>query len=155
MSQSFYSIPQITEVMKDEQEKWVWLRQRLVEFTSHGSVLVFVTRKVNSEEVATSLRGEGHGGMWVWLVGGASCMTTPLPPVVGLLHGDMTQGDRDSVIGAFKKRDFPTLVATDVAGEQGVFPTLGGCLPMVPGTHGEQDPTLVVPGSDVQGIFPW
>jgi len=27
-----------------------------------GSVLVFVTRKVNSEEVATSLRGEGYQG---------------------------------------------------------------------------------------------
>ena len=53
---------QIAEVMKDEQEKWAWLRQRLVEFTSWGSVLIFVTRKVNSEEVATSLRGEGHKG---------------------------------------------------------------------------------------------
>ena len=48
--------------MKDEQEKWAWLKQRLVEFTSWGSVLVFVTRKINSEEVATSLRGEGHKG---------------------------------------------------------------------------------------------
>lgn len=48
--------------MKDEHEKWAWLRQRLVEFTSRGSVLIFVTRKVNSEEVATSLRGEGHRG---------------------------------------------------------------------------------------------
>ena len=36
---------------------------------------------------------------------------------VGLLHGDMTQGDRDKVITAFKKKDFPTLVATDVAGK--------------------------------------
>ncbi len=49
--------------MKDEQEKWVWLRHRLVEFTSRGSVLIFVTRKVNSEEVASSLKGEGHRGM--------------------------------------------------------------------------------------------
>ena len=48
--------------MKDEQEKWKWLLKHIVEFTSTGSVLVFVTRKVNSEEVATSLRGEGHKG---------------------------------------------------------------------------------------------
>ncbi len=55
---------QIVEVMKDEHEKWAWLKHRLVEFTSSGSVLIFVTRKVNSEEVATSLRGEGHKGGW-------------------------------------------------------------------------------------------
>lgn len=59
--------------MKDEQEKWVWLRQRLVEFTTWGSVLIFVTRKVNSEEVATSLRGEGHKGEKVWSIGRGLC----------------------------------------------------------------------------------
>jgi ATP-dependent RNA helicase DDX42 len=106
--------------MKDDQEKWVWLRQRLVEFISHGSVLVFVTRKINSEEVATSLRGEGHKGtyvgytLWVWPIHRPHLLV-----LVGLLHGDMTQGDRDSVITAFKKKEFPTLVATDVAGEDG------------------------------------
>lgn len=51
--------------MKDEHEKWEWLKQRLVEFTAWGSVLVFVTRKANSEEVATSLRGEGRNGKCV------------------------------------------------------------------------------------------
>ena len=75
-------ITQIVEVMQDEQEKWQWLLKHLVEFTSGvsvclsvlpclhhilspltaGSVLVFVTRKVNTEAVATSLRGEGHQG---------------------------------------------------------------------------------------------
>ncbi len=44
------------------------------------------------------------------------------PPSVGLLHGDMSQGDRDSVISAFKKKEFLTLVATDVAGK-----TSAGC----------------------------
>ena len=57
-------LPQIVEVMKDEQEKWVWLKKRLVEFMAWGSVLVFVTRKANSEEVASSLRAEGHNGEW-------------------------------------------------------------------------------------------
>ena len=46
--------------------------------------------------------------------GGGHVMLTLFP--VGLLHGDMSQGDRDSVITAFKKKEFPTLVATDVAG---------------------------------------
>ena len=41
----------------------------------------------------------------------------PLCLSVGLLHGDMSQGDRDQVIMAFKKKEFPTLVASDVAGE--------------------------------------
>ena len=61
-----------------------------------GSVLLFVTRKSNSEEVASSLKSEGHQ--------------------LGLLHGDMTQGDRDDVITAFRRKEFPILVATDVAG---------------------------------------
>ena len=36
--------------------------------------------------------------------------------IAGLLHGDMAQGDRDNVITAFKKKEFPILIATDVAG---------------------------------------
>ena len=36
--------------------------------------------------------------------------------IVGLLHGDMSQGDRDDVITSFKRREFPVLVASDVAG---------------------------------------
>lgn len=88
-------ITQVAEVMKDDQEKWRWLLKHLVEFSSTGSVLVFVTRKINSEEVASSLKSEGFK--------------------VGLLHGDMTQGDRDDVITAFKRKELPILVATDVA----------------------------------------
>jgi ERCC4-related helicase len=35
---------------------------------------------------------------------------------VGLMHGDMSQMERNEVITAFKKKEFPILVATDVAG---------------------------------------
>lgn len=35
---------------------------------------------------------------------------------VGLLHGDMTQMERNDVITTFKKKEIPILVATDVAG---------------------------------------
>lgn len=35
---------------------------------------------------------------------------------VGLLHGDMSQMERNEVITSFKKKEMPILVATDVAG---------------------------------------
>lgn len=35
--------------------------------------------------------------------------------LVGLLHGDMDQLERNTVITAFKKKEMPILVATDVA----------------------------------------
>ena len=88
-----------------------------MEFTATGSVLVFVTRKVNSEEVATSLRGEGHQGNKLKRSYKAVIILSPLSLLVGLLHGDMSQGDRDKVITTFKKKEFPILVATDVAGK--------------------------------------
>jgi ATP-dependent RNA helicase DDX42 len=58
-------------------------------------VLIFCTKKSNSEEVAHNLRQNGYSA--------------------GLLHGDMGQADRDEVITNFKKKSFPILVATDVA----------------------------------------
>lgn len=88
-------ITQFVHVKQEPKDKWVWLLQHLVEFISAGSILIFATRKVTSEEVATSLRQEGFKA--------------------GLLHGDMGQGDRDEVITSFKKQVFPILVATDVA----------------------------------------
>lgn len=81
-------------------DKWGWLTKRLVEFTSSGSVLIFVTKKANSEELATNLIQEGYS--------------------LGLLHGDMDQSERNKVISDFKKKNLPILVATDVAGE-GIF----------------------------------
>ncbi|XP_076460295.1 ATP-dependent RNA helicase DDX42-like [Babylonia areolata] len=75
--------------------KWTWLVRRLVEFTSVGSVLIFVTRKANSEELATQLRARDFK--------------------LGLLHGDISQMERNDIISAFKRKDFPILVATDVA----------------------------------------
>ncbi len=36
--------------------KWGWLTSRLVEFTSSGSVLIFVTKKQNCEELAANLK---------------------------------------------------------------------------------------------------
>ncbi|XP_014049415.1 ATP-dependent RNA helicase DDX42 [Salmo salar] len=88
-------VTQIVEIMPSGVEKWGWLTRRLVEFTSSGSVLIFVTKKANCEELATNLTQEGHS--------------------LGLLHGDMDQSERNKVIADFKKKSLPVLVATDVA----------------------------------------
>uniref|UniRef100_T1IT60 ATP-dependent RNA helicase DDX42 n=1 Tax=Strigamia maritima TaxID=126957 RepID=T1IT60_STRMM len=75
--------------------KWSWLTANLVGYTASGSVLIFVTKKANCEELANNLK------------------TQDLE--VGLLHGDLDQIERNSVITAFKKKEFSILVATDVA----------------------------------------
>uniref|UniRef100_A0A8C7IM85 RNA helicase n=1 Tax=Oncorhynchus kisutch TaxID=8019 RepID=A0A8C7IM85_ONCKI len=99
-------VTQVVEIMPSGVEKWGWLTRRLVEFTSSGSVLIFVTKKANCEELATNLTQEGHS--------------------LGLLHGDMDQSERNKVIADFKKKSLPVLVATDVAGEVGVGCRRGG-----------------------------
>ncbi|XP_072568816.1 ATP-dependent RNA helicase DDX42 isoform X2 [Paramormyrops kingsleyae] len=88
-------VTQLVEVMPSGLDKWGWLTRRLVEFTSSGSVLIFVTKKANCEELATNLSQEGYS--------------------LGLLHGDMDQSERNKVIADFKKKSLPVLVATDVA----------------------------------------
>lgn len=90
-------VTQVVELLPSGTDKWGWLTQRLVEFTSSGSVLIFVTKKANCEELATNLTQEGYS--------------------LGLLHGDMDQSERNKVISDFKKKNLPVLVATDVAGE--------------------------------------
>uniref|UniRef100_A0A3Q2YLV7 ATP-dependent RNA helicase DDX42 n=1 Tax=Hippocampus comes TaxID=109280 RepID=A0A3Q2YLV7_HIPCM len=88
-------VTQVVEMLPSGTDKWSWLTRRLVEFTSSGSVLIFVTKKANSEELATNLTQEGYS--------------------LGLLHGDMDQSERNKVISDFKKKNLPVLVATDVA----------------------------------------
>lgn len=88
-------VTQITHTHSSQEDKFRWLQTRLVEFTSTGSVLVFVTRKINSEELAGKLRRCDYE--------------------LGLLHGDMSQYERNDIITSFKKQEFRVLVATDVA----------------------------------------
>lgn len=96
-SQANEDITQVVELLPTGADKWSWLTRRLVEFTSTGSVLIFVTKKANSDELATNLIQEGYS--------------------LGLLHGDMDQSERNKVITDFKKKNLPVLVATDVAGK--------------------------------------
>lgn len=41
---------------------------------------------------------------------------------VALMHGDMNQVERNEVINAFRKKEYPILVATDVAGKHSTLP---------------------------------
>ncbi|KAA3671767.1 ATP-dependent RNA helicase DDX42, partial [Paragonimus westermani] len=88
-------ITQIVEVFDKVEQKWDWLTLNLVRLTTEGSVLVFVTRKAHSEEVARKLKMRDLK--------------------VLLIHGDMHQSERNSVIQSFKRQEAPILVATDVA----------------------------------------
>ncbi|CAL1266623.1 unnamed protein product [Larinioides sclopetarius] len=88
-------VTQIVLVMPAGPAKWVWLTSKLVELLSAGSILIFVTKKANAEELANNLRLKEHE--------------------VALLHGDIDQNERSKVILSFKKKEVPILVATDVA----------------------------------------
>nr|CAH0113102.1 unnamed protein product [Daphnia galeata] len=87
-------VTQVIEVLAPT-VKYSWLITRLVEFMASGSVLIFVTKKANAEELSASLKSRELS--------------------VALLHGDMDQVDRNQVISAFKKKEMDILVATDVA----------------------------------------
>ncbi|KAF2362853.1 Helicase C-terminal, partial [Trinorchestia longiramus] len=88
-------IEQSVYVFSRPDQKWSWLTRRLVSFMASGSVLIFVTRKDNAEELSKNLKVKEF-----------ECL---------LLHGDMSQYERNEVITAFKKAATPILVATDVA----------------------------------------
>ncbi|XP_066998033.1 ATP-dependent RNA helicase DDX42 [Anabrus simplex] len=75
--------------------KFNWLMAHLVEFLSSGSILIFVTKKANAEELSNSLNLKEIDAL--------------------LLHGDMDQTDRNKVITQFKRKEVSILVATDVA----------------------------------------
>ncbi|KAJ1915432.1 hypothetical protein H4219_004322 [Mycoemilia scoparia] len=78
-----------------EDQKLMWLRSNLLNFTMAGSVLIFATRKDQVDTLTSYIQHQGF-----------KC---------GGLHGDMLQIDRDKIIYAFKHQKINTLVATDVA----------------------------------------
>uniref|UniRef100_A0A182PNV3 ATP-dependent RNA helicase DDX42 n=1 Tax=Anopheles epiroticus TaxID=199890 RepID=A0A182PNV3_9DIPT len=82
-------------LLPNVQQKWNWLLTNLVQMLSEGSVLIFVTKKADAEQTANNLRLKEND--------------------VVLLHGDMDQSERNSVITRFKRRDVDIMVATDVA----------------------------------------
>lgn len=82
-------------LLSEATKKWNWLTKRLIEFTSAGSVLIFVTRILNAEELHKNLKDFGKETL--------------------LLHGDMEQSERNRVITAFKRKEGDVMLATDVA----------------------------------------
>lgn len=90
------NVTQHIQVVELGGQKWQWLIKNLVQFMSEGSVLIFVTKKQNCEELAHNLKVKAE----------LDCRC---------LHGDVFQHERSEIINSFKKREFPVLVATDVA----------------------------------------
>ncbi|CAB3227329.1 unnamed protein product [Arctia plantaginis] len=88
-------VRQHVRIFNKPEEKWSWLLHNLVEFLSAGSVLIFVTKKLEAEQTAANLGVQQYDAL--------------------LLHGDMEQADRNKVITAFKRKENNILVATDVA----------------------------------------
>ncbi|KAG5670871.1 hypothetical protein PVAND_001104 [Polypedilum vanderplanki] len=88
-------ITQHAIIFEKPEHKFNWLLLRLVEFLSEGSVLIFVTKKLEAEKLASDIQLKEF-----------PCL---------LLHGDIEQAERNKVITAFKKKECDILVATDVA----------------------------------------
>lgn len=88
-------VQQHVKIFNKGDDKWPWLLNNLVEFLSAGSVLIFVTKKLEAEQTAANLGVQQYDAL--------------------LLHGDMEQADRNKVITAFKRKENNILVATDVA----------------------------------------
>lgn len=82
-------------VFSNPLHKWNWLLCKIVEILSEGSVLIFVTKKADAEQVFNNLLLKEYEAV--------------------LLHGDMDQADRNKVITSFKKKEIDIMVATDVA----------------------------------------
>ncbi|KAI4456269.1 rna helicase [Holotrichia oblita] len=95
LGQANEDVTQHVLLLPNQLAKREWLYRKLVELLSAGSVLVFVTKKLDAELVANDLKVKEF-----------DCL---------LLHGDMEQADRNKVIMSFKKNDCSLLVATDVA----------------------------------------
>ncbi|CAG9864424.1 unnamed protein product [Phyllotreta striolata] len=88
-------VTQHAVLLPNQEAKREWLFGKLVELLSAGSVLVFVTKKLDAELVAKDIKIKEF-----------DCL---------LLHGDMEQAERNKVIMSFKKNECSLLVATDVA----------------------------------------
>ena len=87
-------VTQIVKVVPAGGFKWSWLTSHLVEFMSQGSVLIFVTKKQNCEELAANLKTK-----------------TDLQTDLRCIHGDLLQHERNEIIHGFKKQEFKVLGA--------------------------------------------
>uniref|UniRef100_A0AC35TTG4 RNA helicase n=1 Tax=Rhabditophanes sp. KR3021 TaxID=114890 RepID=A0AC35TTG4_9BILA len=94
-----------------EEYKFVWLKANMVKFLSAGKLIIFVTKKTDAALFHDKLRKSN-----------VECL---------LLHGDLSQFDRNERIGAFKK-NVNVLVATDVCARGLDIPHVGTVLNYTP-----------------------
>lgn len=94
LGQANEDVTQHVLLLPNQLAKREWLYSKLVELLSAGSVLVFVTKKVDAEQVAADLKTKEF-----------DCL---------LLHGDMEQADRNKVIVSFKRNECPLLVSLEL-----------------------------------------
>jgi ATP-dependent RNA helicase DeaD len=69
--------------------------KRIIDFNPGMFAIVFARTKADAQEIAEKLTREGYD--------------------IDAIHGDLTQAQRDKVMGAFRERVLKLLVATDVA----------------------------------------
>ena len=88
-------------VLPSYETKKEWMRQMLPIFSEIGRLIIFVSSRVDCEEIAQEMRNSPE-------IGGKGL-------VIGSLHGDKHQSDRNATLTAFRKGTMTALVATDVA----------------------------------------
>ena len=76
-------VEQIVKVVDAGGHKWQWVLSKLVEFTSIGSVLIFVTKKANCEELGKNLIAKDFE--------------------LKIIRGDLLQHERNEIINSFRK----------------------------------------------------
>ena len=69
--------------------------KRIIDFNPGMYGIIFTRTKLDAQQVAEKLTREGYD--------------------IDALHGDLSQGQRDSVMGHFRERSLQLLIATDVA----------------------------------------
>jgi ATP-dependent RNA helicase DeaD len=69
--------------------------KRLIDFNPGIYGIIFTRTKLDAQDISEKLTREGYD--------------------IDALHGDLTQGQRDKVMGAFRERTLQLLIATDVA----------------------------------------
>jgi len=98
LGQAAANIVQVVEVLSNDEEKWVWLSERVLGMVARGQLLVFTKSRQGTEELAKRLSD------CLCTAGGAAA-----------LHGDMNQDERNRTLQAFREGKVGVLVATDIA----------------------------------------
>jgi ATP-dependent RNA helicase DDX42 len=88
-------------VLPSYETKKLWMKEMLPILAEIGRLIIFVSSRVDCEQIAQEMRNSPD-------IGGKGY-------VIGSLHGDKHQSDRNSTLAAFRKGTMTALVATDVA----------------------------------------